>query len=627
MMLRTPGGPSPVNRNPSARLAVALQGLACGAGILLASTAMGADPASSPYRGLWAGQVTLNFVNEVPVPLDKNNNPVAPDPKVATPTFDQAHLRLILHVDGAGQVRLLRDVAVLARTIATDSSTPVNVRSNNFSYQSTLNLREGDLSLVTDERLYGQFPPQPAMRIASAVFDFGDDRATKAVQTVIDAVAASAAAGGDVAAATAAANSAVIQRSDVAVNFGNFLRNDLPAPTVDSIATGGAVSLVRAKAAALLTWSPFFPDPRGSNMVEAIVVAANALAPTNTVGRRKVAQNTAAAHADLDNNYPRFIAGKQFADLIGGGADTAGTAALAQGATAGSIALAVNGNAAVRAARGTATSLDALSAYRDTRSTDAVNLVVDALVLRAASFLGQQGVIAAEISKAAEEAASLALATVVPRYFVPPVGPTTDYNNFIKDPEYLGSPSVAANAAVSAVAKARAQDPFLTPDELEVIASDAATDALRKGTVNAFSKAAVAARRELPLQGEFGAGVGDPRFTYSIKQEGLAALGPAELSGEFFLPSGHPTNPFRHRRHPDHKYGYDLTRRIRLDFDPGPPGSMQRGGYGVSRISGVYREEILGLHKPLGPKKDLGLRVEGRFELNRISLIDALNAR
>jgi hypothetical protein len=47
----------------------------------------------------------------------------------------------------------------------------------------------------------------------------------------------------------------------------------------------------------------------------------------------------------------------------------------------------------------------------------------------------------------------------------------------------------------------------------------------------------------------------------------------------------------------------------------------------VDRIPGTYREEFFGLHKPLGPDKDIGLRVEGRFELNRISTIDTLNAR
>ena len=51
---------------------------------------------------------------------------------------------------------------------------------------------------------------------------------------------------------------------------------------------------------------------------------------------------------------------------------------------------------------------------------------------------------------------------------------------------------------------------------------------------------------------------------------------------------------------------------------------------GVDKITGTYREEILGLHKPLGPQPDtspIGLKVEGTLELNRISLIDTLNAR
>ena len=41
-------------------------------------------------------------------------------------------------------------------------------------------------------------------------------------------------------------------------------------------------------------------------------------------------------------------------------------------------------------------------------------------------------------------------------------------------------------------------------------------------------------------------------------------------------------------------------------------------------------EEIFGLHKPLGPTPataPIGLKTEGRFELNRISEIDVLNAR
>ena len=79
-----------------------------------ASLALG-QVTPDPYRGLWVGQVTLRYVNEVSVPLDENNVAVAPNPDVPTPTADAANLRLIVHVNGAGQVSLLRDVAILNR--------------------------------------------------------------------------------------------------------------------------------------------------------------------------------------------------------------------------------------------------------------------------------------------------------------------------------------------------------------------------------------------------------------------------------------------------------------------------------------------------------------------------------
>jgi len=97
-----------------------------------------------------------------------------------------------------------------------------------------------------------------------------------------------------------------------------------------------------------------------------------------------------------------------------------------------------------------------------------------------------------------------------------------------------------------------------------------------------------------------------------------------------YLPANHPTNPFRHRRHPDHTTGINITRVIRFDFDATEGGALESAGYGVNVIRGTYREEIFGLHKPLGPNPDtqpIGLKTEGRFELNRISVIDTLNAR
>ena len=70
-----------------------------------------------------------------------------------------------------------------------------------------------------------------------------------------------------------------------------------------------------------------------------------------------------------------------------------------------------------------------------------------------------------------------------------------------------------------------------------------------------------------------------------------------------------------------------MNRTVKLSFFSEDNQPQTRGSYGVDRISGVYDEEIFGLHKPLGPDKDIGLKVRGSFQLQRISLIDALNGR
>ncbi|NLF23318.1 MAG: hypothetical protein GX590_09160, partial [Lentisphaerae bacterium] len=156
-------------RSPSAiaRGAVALTA------VLFASSA-GAQP--HPLRGLWVGSAKLLTVNEVAVPLDEHNIPVAPDPRVPTATHDAADIRLIIHVNGTGQAVLLKDVAILNRASGAAAAAA------------------GDLALVTDPRLYPEFPPQPAKRFASAVFDFGDAQATAALDAIVEDAAARAAA-------------------------------------------------------------------------------------------------------------------------------------------------------------------------------------------------------------------------------------------------------------------------------------------------------------------------------------------------------------------------------------------------------------------------------------------------
>ena len=137
---------------------------------------------ANPYRGLWIGTVALDAVNEVSVPLDANNVPIAPNPEVPTATYDRAELRLLIHVNGAGQAALLKDVAILNRVYGQ--------QTNNLAVAAG----ENDLALVTDPRLYSEYPVQPAMRYASAAFDFGDAKATEALDAIVEAAATQAAA-------------------------------------------------------------------------------------------------------------------------------------------------------------------------------------------------------------------------------------------------------------------------------------------------------------------------------------------------------------------------------------------------------------------------------------------------
>lgn len=104
----------------------------------------------------------------------------------------------------------------------------------------------------------------------------------------------------------------------------------------------------------------------------------------------------------------------------------------------------------------------------------------------------------------------------------------------------------------------------------------------------------------------------------------LAAGGKADA--EIFLGANHPVNPFRHRRHPDHAQGIDLRRLIELEVDTVPGGAaLEAGGFGADRLTGTYSEEIFGLHKPLGPGSDVGLRTAGRFTLHRLGQSGILN--
>src|SRR5262245_7320525 len=100
-----------------------------------------------------------------------------------------------------------------------------------------------------------------------------------------------------------------------------------------------------------------------------------------------------------------------------------------------------------------------------------------------------------------------------------------------------------------------------------------------------------------------------------------------------------PTNPFRHKYHPDHDNNnasfqplpaglppeqqevYEITRALTLTFsatDPEGPNGLSAIEYGDSVIGGTYRERITGLHKA-------ALEVEGTFRLRRVNNSPVLN--
>src|ERR1051325_10420834 len=126
--------------------------------------------ASDPSRGLWVGEVTVNKVNQVGVDAYVQAGATPPGPGDTTPTASAAHFRLILHVDGNGQVRLLKSVALFSQTNGTGAT----------------------LSLVTDPALYPRFTGL-AKRISAITFDFGDLAAYRAITNVAGAVASAAA--------------------------------------------------------------------------------------------------------------------------------------------------------------------------------------------------------------------------------------------------------------------------------------------------------------------------------------------------------------------------------------------------------------------------------------------------
>jgi len=90
-----------------------------------------------------------------------------------------------------------------------------------------------------------------------------------------------------------------------------------------------------------------------------------------------------------------------------------------------------------------------------------------------------------------------------------------------------------------------------------------------------------------------------------------------------------PTNPFRHKYHPDHdnlnasfsafqQEAYPVTRQIQMTLTPVDPTQFSNADYGYTVIGGTYRETITGLHKD-------ALVTSGTFRLTRVANTGVLN--
>ncbi len=101
------------------------------------------------------------------------------------------------------------------------------------------------------------------------------------------------------------------------------------------------------------------------------------------------------------------------------------------------------------------------------------------------------------------------------------------------------------------------------------------------------------------------------------------------LTVTLVLDSEDPTNPFRHKFHPDHnnldnrylsflEEAYAVTRVLEFDFSTEDPYQRSLPSYGESELGGVYRETISGLHRN-------DIAVEGLFLLRRVSARAFLN--
>ena len=208
----------------------------------LTATIALAELATNPAAGLWVGEVVLQNVNETVSGVNAANQVVSPDSSVTTPAYTPARLRIILHVDAAGKVRLLKGVAIVATNLSGVTSVPTNFVS------------ASDLLLLSDPNLYAQYGNLPGQRLTAVGYDFGDGPAAQNALQAVAAAAATAAANNfgalpamkTAALAAAQAAMATLQTNippNSTAGYSNFVQSSTFSGTVSGVATSAANSL------------------------------------------------------------------------------------------------------------------------------------------------------------------------------------------------------------------------------------------------------------------------------------------------------------------------------------------------------------------------------------------------
>ncbi len=117
----------------------------------------------------------------------------------------------------------------------------------------------------------------------------------------------------------------------------------------------------------------------------------------------------------------------------------------------------------------------------------------------------------------------------------------------------------------------------------------------------------------------------DPQFLAMTGSFGTTGV----LSASITLGAESPTNPFRHKFHPDHnnlnelytqflEEAYPVTREMTFAFSDSDPTGASQASFGANVMGGEYHERIGGLHRN-------DIVVEGRFLLSRTSASPVLN--